>query len=74
VSTAFYTKYGDVCNAATNNINLEAAAGCQPGGSPASQLAYKLRSVVLTSIAMTIGAQDMLINEQLGAMFIALEL
>lgn len=74
ISQAFYRKFGDVCNAATNNINLEAAAGCAPDGNAAAELAFQLKTVVLTSIALSIAAQDMVINEQVGAMFISLEI
>jgi hypothetical protein len=77
VQTGFYRKYGNACNAATNNVTLEAETGC--GGGPAgavgglSRLDFILKSLVLQSLGLSINSNDMMIGEQLGAMFISLE-
>jgi len=79
VSTAFYQKYGNVCYAATNNLLVYAQTGCPQG--PASgndgglaEINFGVKNVVLTSISLTVAAMDMIINEQLSAMFVSLEL
>lgn len=79
VQTAFYRNYGDVCNAANNNINLLMASGCATNSNGGvignlGQIAFLIKSLILTSIAITVGAQDMVVSEQLGAMFMSLEL
>jgi len=82
VNIAFYTKYGNVCNAGQNNINFEADAGCPEnaglyyggGGATASgSYTFIIRYVVITNIGIAVAAQDMIINEQLQLMFISLE-
>ena len=79
VQTAFYSKFGNVCNAATNIISLQMATGCQTSGSGGGvvgglgQLSYLLRNCVLISIALSVAAMDMIINEQLQGMFISLD-
>lgn len=78
VALAFYQKYGDVCEAATNNLDIQLAAGCSfPGEfrSVNAQLyAFTMKYVVITSIGVSMTAQDMMINEQLMAMFSSLNL
>lgn len=69
----FYTKYGNVCNAATNNLNFEVSAGCtaDTNGAPAR---FQLKNAVITNMGLSINAQDMLVNEQVNMLFISLEL
>ena len=77
VQTQFYQNYGNVCNAANNIINLAMTEACTAGstsGSGTGSLAFKLNNVVLTSISISIAAQDMLVNEQVQAMFVSLDL
>lgn len=83
VVIAFYYAYGDVCRASQNNINIFASALCNPNdgveapGVPLARVVpgvkWCLTGVVLNSVGMTIGAQDMVMNEALGFMFTALE-
>lgn len=73
VAAAFYTTYGNVCNAATNNLNFSAQAGCNSqslGGS----LTFGVQNAVIVSIGLSVGAQDMVINENLAMTFISLTL
>jgi hypothetical protein len=73
VQTAFYSNYGDVCNAANNNLNFSVSAGCNGNSaSTTGSLNFSIVNVVLTSIALTVAAQDMVINQQVAAMFVAL--
>jgi hypothetical protein len=75
VQLAFYQKYGNVCNAASNNIDFVADTGCQAGGADSftgGVYAFTLRGAVITSIQVSVQANDMIINESLTLMYIAL--
>lgn len=75
ISTAFYGKYGNVCNAATNHIQLSAEASCQGGQSVAANVYdFTMRHCVITGISISTEAQSMMIQEQLQMLFIALTL
>jgi hypothetical protein len=76
LQVAFYAKYGNMCNAKTNNINLTTGGGCPTVGINLAQQAgakYMMRFCVITTIGITIGAQDMIINENLNLMYVSLE-
>ncbi len=73
VSLAFYKKYGSVCHASTNNLNLSMATECEPSAAK-PDYGWKLLFCVITSIAVSVNAQDMLVNEQLQLMFASLNL
>lgn len=71
VTLAFYDAYGNVCNAGTNTLDFSFATGC--GGTVNSgTAAYSMTGVVLTAVAGSIQAEQMLFNEQLQLMFAAL--
>ena len=75
VSAEFYAAYGDVCNAALNTLVFTITTGCEPpevGGTPLGGMIFGLIGVVLTSISISIQAQDMICNENLSMMYIAL--
>lgn len=80
IQLGFYAKYGNVCNAATNNLNFEAETGCPTGENPGNTgglsgtYTFGIRNAVITNIAITVSAQDMIINEQLQMMFVSLNL
>lgn len=71
VALAFYRKYGDVCQASTNHLDVEMATGCTGAGNLA-RVAFKLKFCVITTIGVSVTAQDMMINEQLQLMFCSL--
>jgi hypothetical protein len=71
IQLGFYSKFGNVCNAAENNIDFIASNACGPGGT-AESVAFTLKHVVLVGIGMTVGAQDMVINEAVSMMYTAL--
>jgi hypothetical protein len=79
VQTAFYGKYGDVCSP-DNILDFSADTSCdRPASTPATptdQRAYRfhMTGVVITSIGITVRANDMIINEQLQMFFASLEL
>ena len=75
IQLAFYQKFGDVCDAATNNIDVSVQAGCPTGeAAQAPASVFSCRFCVVMSIGLTVAAQDMVINEQLNMMFGSLNL
>lgn len=74
VAVAFYQKYGNVCNAATNHLDIEMSTGCRQIGDFAQQYRFSLKFCVISSIGVSVASQDMLINEQLQVMFASLGL
>lgn len=81
IQLAFYQKFGDVCNAATNNIDISFRAGCPTAAGAAAVLSgnpgvsvYSAKFCVVMSLGMTVAAQDMVINEQIQMMFGSLTL
>ncbi len=73
IQTAFYHKYGDVCQAADNTINFELEAGCAGGpGVEFAKTGFTIHNAVITSMGFTVQAQDMIINEQVQLMFVAM--
>lgn len=69
VLTAFYKKFGDVCQAATNTMGIRLEeTDCTPPLKHIS-ITYTLSLVVLVAISAAIGAQDMIINENSQLMF-----
>jgi hypothetical protein len=78
IMSAFYQRFGDVCNASQNTINLYIGTGCATGATPGvtatfTNARFKMSYVVLINVGISVGAMDMVINEQLQCMFISLE-
>ncbi len=65
----FYAKFGNVCNAGKNLIQLV----LDPLDCDAGQLTYDMKFVVLVQVGLSIAAQDMLVNENCSLMFSGLE-
>lgn len=72
VAVAFYRKYGDVCQAATNHLDIEMATGCSSIGGFNQVYSFSLKFCVIMSIGVSVNAQDMMINEQLQLLFASL--
>lgn len=70
ISLAFYQKYGDVCKAADNSLQIALRTGCDKLLPPAT---LTLRHVVLTAVNWDVAAADMIINTNAQLMFLALE-
>lgn len=69
---AYYAKFGDVCQAATNNMQLTFDNGiCYPNNGAFST--YTLRYCVITQIGISVAAQDMVVNENSQLMFSGLD-
>jgi hypothetical protein len=70
IAQAFYSTYGDVCNARTNSLHFAFETGC--GGLEGSRAAYTTHFVVLTTVSLGVSAEQMMINESLAFMFSSL--
>ena len=64
----FYSEYGDPCE--TKSLTIELSPGLCQGASNSAVTANK---VIITSIGISVSANDMLINEQMQLMFVTLE-
>lgn len=67
IAKQFYLTYGDMCNAAKNTLQFEAAAGC--GQAFSDNVAIHCRFVLVQQLAFNVNAGDMMINEQMAMMF-----
>jgi hypothetical protein len=71
--TAFYTQFGNVCNAANNNISLSATAGC--GSAQTTNPKWTISHAVISSIGGGIeNAEQMIISEMLEFIFLCLSI
>lgn len=70
VSGGFVKKYGDVCNMASNVLAFSFEAGCTDGSNVGSITAS---ACVINSVAYSVAAADMIINEDISMMFARLE-
>lgn len=78
IQQAFYSKFGDVCQALTNTLDFEVETGCGSQGSTDGGVAlgnvrgfaaYTAYFCVITAVGIGLQAGDMLINENLRLMF-----
>lgn len=82
VQVAFYYRYGDLCKAGGNIIHLSIANECPTantadgvtGSFGDTDTHFSVQHCVITSLGITVGAQDMMINEQVQMMFGSLNL
>lgn len=73
IQAAFYRKFGNVCNARSNTIELAARMGCD-GDDEGALYSLTMTGCVITNISISVSAQDMLINESLQMLFISLDI
>lgn len=66
----FVQQYGDVCNMAGNHITFALEAGCTNASGVGTLTAS---ACVINSVAYSVAAADMIINEDLSLMFARLE-
>lgn len=73
-STAFkslVTSFGNIC--APQDLTIDAKqAACKGGTTTGGGVKYTLKSATLTSVGANVNANDIVINEQLGFMFVDL--
>jgi hypothetical protein len=84
IMASFYNAFGDVCNAVNNTVNLYVGTGCRVTGLDSRGIAgttqqaqymnakFTINYMVLINVGITVGAQDMVINEQLQLMFVSM--
>lgn len=72
LSVCFYQLYGNPC--CPNVMTISGKAGCTVGDPSARLMTWTLNGVLLDSVGMNITAQEMIIQEQLSAMFVGLDL
>lgn len=63
----FLRQFNDLCS--PQDINFDASNGCRGGG-----VNYTLEDAVLTTVSVSVQAQDVVINEQLQFIFVDLEI
>ena len=63
----FIRQFNNLCS--PQDINFNASAGCNGGG-----VNYTLEDAVLTTVSVSMQAQDVVINEQLQFIFVDLEI
>jgi hypothetical protein len=68
---AFYTTFGDACNALNNNIEILCETAC--GDILGDFMQFDLYHCVLTTYGLSVSAQDMVFNETLPFMFVSLQ-
>ena len=74
IQQVFYRKFGDVCQALSNNLDLSMRTGCGTGtGNPTGFAEYTASYCVITAIGLGIQASDMIINENIRLMFSSFE-
>lgn len=69
IAKEFYSTYGDVCRARTNTLHFSVSTGCDGSSVNFARASYTAHFVVITTVGISLGAADMLINEQLQMMF-----
>jgi len=69
IAKEFYQTYGDICYARTNTLHFSVSTGCDASSVNFARAAYTAHFVVITNVGISVGAADMLINEQLQMMF-----
>lgn len=65
------TTFGNLCDPKNLSINAKEAA-CKGGGTSGGGVKYTLVSATLTQVGASVTAQEIVINEQLGFMFVDL--
>lgn len=71
LATAFYTKYGNMCDASGNNLIFAGTSGCSHAGAavPGKELRFTAKYVVLNALTIGVDSQSMMINESMTAIF-----
>ena len=68
VAAAFMTQYGDVCKIAENAMTFRIKGDCSTNGG-----SIKATGVVVTQVAYSVRAQDMVVNENLDMLVTKVE-
>ena len=66
---SFVSKFGNVCNMVHNSLSLVLKAGCGASAKGTIRGTLQAEGVVIKSVAYSITAQEMLINEDISMLF-----
>lgn len=71
---AYYTKFGNVCNARTNSLRFgftqsDCTIGIPLLAAANNPVSYTCKFCVITMVGVSIGAQDVIVNESSSLMF-----
>jgi hypothetical protein len=66
VLCAFYAKMGDVCD--PQNLTFTMRAQCE-GNSSGAKVVYTIKDALMTNLGVSVGATDMIVNENVTLMF-----
>jgi len=69
LAAAFFLKYGNVCYSDGNSLTVAMDAECQ-GGPSGATVTVVMQHVIINSYGGSVAAQDMVVNEQLGFVFL----
>lgn len=72
ISDAFYSTYGDICQARSNTLQFEMSTGCGFEGDEQGHVSYTAHFCVITTVGINVAAADMIINESIRIMFSSL--
>jgi hypothetical protein len=64
-------QFGDICKADQNDINMK--VGASSCGGTKGEMNYKMLSATLNSLGASVTAQDIVVTESMGFMFVDLE-
>lgn len=71
---SFYAKYGDVCNAATNILNLDSSApGCGDSTPDGARASLSMSHCLVETMAGTVASDNGLMTENVNMRFLSLE-
>lgn len=66
-SIDFITKYGNICE--PDDIKFSASGSCGPTSSASQGVDYTLKNAVLTTVGVSVNANDIIVNENLQLLF-----
>lgn len=72
LTSCFYKKYGSPCN--PNVMTMSGKAGCSATDTSAKRIRWILNGVTLVETSMSVTGQEMVVQENLGAIFAGLNL
>ena len=72
LSVAWIKTFGDICKAKDNTMNFEVELDCNDAGS-GSKLDVEMTGCVITTVAGSVAAQDVVINQNVQITFAALD-
>jgi len=72
VAASFFTSYGSVCNATSNSISFSTKASCGGASNTGTTSTITMSNCVIQSYGGGVQAEQMIVNEQIGVLFLSL--